>query len=231
MRKCGWSWVAVGVAALTVGAGCKGRPPAVPPERAPAAPAASAPVPSPSEPATPWVVTPERLDLYLAYRDALLKGYLARADALQRLSAGSLDAGTPAALRDAKTVIDGQQELERRSREALGLSAEEIGRIQQLVSDVVTRRRLAEMIHYDAQIQQFQALQAQLPPEQRPSLADTLASLEKQRDASAKLTDLRARYGDANVDAVLAREQALFAAQDRWAQAFTRRERKASEER
>jgi len=168
--------------------------------------------------AAPLRVTNEKLDRYLAYQDATLKGYLASIAEAQKLSA-TQDGGAPPAARGL-ALIKAQQEAEEAARERLGLTEEEVTKLQQVVSEVITRRKVASMVNYDAQLKQFESLRAQLPADQRASLTETIASLQQQRDQTVQLTEERRQYGDASIDAVLSREQDLSAAQDRWVHAF-----------
>jgi len=183
---------------------------------------AQGPVPAPAgQPnavaAAPLLVSNEKLDRYLAYQDATLKGYLATIAEAQKLS-GPSDAGVHQAARGL-ALIRAQQAAEQAARERLGLTEAEVTQLQRVVSEVITRRKVASMVNYDAQLKQFETLRAQLPADQRASLTETIASLQQQRDETVQLTEERRQYGDANIDAVLAREKELAAAQDRWVQA------------
>lgn len=184
--------------------------------------AEEAPPPKPE----PFVVDNDRIDRYLAYQEATLRIYqdiIARVQAMgAKVDAGAYNGalGTISGMRESMDVIQSQTEAEEKARQKVGLSERDIEQLQQIVGDVVAQRKMAAMFHYDQQIHQFEAMRAQVPEDQRKRLDESLASLKQQQDQAEKLTDARKQYGDANIDAVLAREKDLSAAYDHWLQVF-----------
>lgn len=171
----------------------------------------------------PLVVTSAKLDKYIAYQDAtarILRESLAHVEKMiAKADAGAYEGalGAFAGAREGAKLFEAQEEAKEKARKETGLSEREIDQIQELVMDVISNRKMAAMVNYDAQLKQFEALREKMPADQRADLDETIKSLKEQKDQSTKLTDERQRFGDANVDAVLAREKDLTAAYERWA--------------
>lgn len=178
---------------------------------------------APPEKEEPLVITSEKLDKYIAYQDATGRIYQEGLAGIRKLiakaDAGAYDStlGAFAGARQGLKLVEAQEEAKEKARKQVGLSEREIDEIQDLVMDVISNRKMAAMVNYDAQLKQFEAMREKMPADQRASLDDTIKALKEQKDLATKLTDERQRFGDANVDAVLAREKDLTASYDRWA--------------
>jgi hypothetical protein len=173
----------------------------------------------------PFVVTPEKLDKYIAYQDTTGRIYQESIARIQKMvakaDAGAYEGtlGAFAGAREGMKLVEAQEEAREKARKETGLSQRDIDKLQDLVSDVMGNRKMAAMVNYDAQIKQFEAMREKVPADQRASLDETIKSLKAQQEQATKLDDERKRFGDANVDAVLAREKDLTAAYDRWVKA------------
>lgn len=149
----------------------------------------------PAEPAAaPMQLTDGKLTAYLTYQRRMLEMYRSR-----------FDAGATANL--AKVA-----EAEEQARQQSGLQRHELGEIEQMVRSVIGKRVYGATPPGDDSLERMRSLQSKLPEEGREEVAKSIADLEKSRDELARLTQERRRYGDANVDLLLAREAELTGA-------------------
>lgn len=203
-------WVLAGVVTLS---GCKKDADAgVPTPRAEARAAAPA-GPPPEEETEPgaYVVTREKVDAYVTYQQRMLDVYGQQVKGLQGLGA-LVDAGTPEAMAAARAglkVVEAKAKAEAEARAQAGLSVADVNGLAEVVTAVIGQRQLGRTLQYEEELAKLEALQARLPEAQRAELGAQVASMRQQVEAFQKLTDVRRQYGDANVDAVLAREDDL----------------------
>jgi hypothetical protein len=178
------------VAGLTFGASCTKEP----------ADAAAAPVaqgspvssPEPDARAVPIRLTDQKLSAYLAYQRRMLQLYATRLDGGDtRLSAPKL------------------AEAEEEARKQSGLERAELAAIELMVRAVIGKRLYGATPPGDDSLERMKALREKLSGKRREELARSIAELETSRDEFARLTEERRKYGDANIDLVLAREPEL----------------------
>ncbi|MCE9667829.1 hypothetical protein LY474_08405 [Myxococcus stipitatus] len=203
-------WVLAGVVTLS---GCKkDADTGVPAPRVEAEAAAPA-GPPPEEETEPgaYVVTREKVDAYVTYQQRMLDVYGQQVKGLQGLGA-LVDAGTPEAMAAARAglkVVEAKAKAEAEARAQAGLSVVDVNGLAEVVTAVIGQRQLGRTLQYEEELAKLEALQAKLPEAQRAELGAQVASMRQQVEAFQKLTDVRRQYGDANVDAVLTREDDL----------------------
>jgi hypothetical protein len=189
-------------------------PPAAPPATvsaqagaAPDAPGAARAHPVPSGVV---VLDEARLKHFLEYQGRLteLSGELVqRTQELERRYDGGLERD-PAGLSAALALVQKQSEGRRRAAQEVGLTETEITSVERMVSDILGRR-LAQNVNQEALVQQLEDVMAHVPADQREDFERALKQARSAQDESKTLGPERARYGDANVDLVLAHEDEL----------------------
>ncbi len=142
----------------------------------------------------PMKLTVGKLSSYLAYQCRMVELYALR-----------LDAGTTRA----SPTVPKLAEAEEEARSQSGLERAELTAIEQMVREVIGKRLYGATPPGDDSLERMRALQAKLSGERREELAKSIAELEKTRDDFARLTEERRKYGDANVNLLLAREAEL----------------------
>ncbi len=185
-------------------AGCKKEQPA------PGAPGAAPPAAHhhwAGEADAGFVVTPEKIDAFIAYQKKMLEVWAGTLEDLERLE-GKADAGM-AAVNEVVDAARRRGRAEEAAREATGLTEREVGFLEALVGDVIAKRSLGKSMNLDGLVRQIEATKAALPPEQREAVEKSIAEMKKQQADLQSLADERQKYGSANVDAVLARESEL----------------------
>jgi hypothetical protein len=152
----------------------------------------------------PYGVTVEGLDRYLAFQE---KALALHAQTVRELTAlEQRDAGTGP---EASALVRRQVEAITALRRDAGLTDRDVRELEQIVGEVISRRALASTAEEEASFTDLENLAARLSEENRARLQASLASVRAQQQALESLADERARYGDANVDAVLSREREL----------------------
>ncbi len=99
----------------------------------------------------------------------------------------------------------GRAKRERALRVDAGLSEDDIDFIEDLVAAVVTARNLAKLTGADA-MRDFEQAAVALTPAQKSQSAQAMAGIRARAAQAASLEAEKARFGSANVEAVLARE-------------------------
>ena len=194
-------------------------PPATPPAPPPAATAPTPPEAPPGTPGSlyvhpvpPGVVTlsEDKLKRFIAYQSQLsgLSGEMAqKTQALER----QYDAGfehDSAAMSAALSLVQQQAAARSKAAKELGLSEAEIASVERMLSDILGRR-LAQAVNQDALVEQLEDVMSRVPAEQQPEFERALKQARAARDESKTLGKQRLRYGDANVELVLAHEEEL----------------------
>lgn len=159
---------------------------ACPRSEAPAEPAAAPSAPSTTQ-AAPAVITAEKLDAWLAYHHAL-------------------DAQTQDAGLDAKHLAA----LERDVRRLHTLSEAELDLLEDCISAVVSQRAIAKLTGVEA-VREFEKATVGLKPEQRQKVEAAFGDVRAKAQQATSLDAERARFGDAAVQLVLAREAEITA--------------------
>jgi hypothetical protein len=194
----------VTVALLVLAAGACRRNASQPP--APdAGPAAAAP----GGPADAGLrLTVAKLDGFLAY-ERLLRGESApSAREVRRLSQAA--DGGERALEEAYAGLQQRTERAQALRADAGLTPAEVQALETLTAEVALARAGAGGPELEEALRALEAAKDQLPPEQRAGVERTVARLREQQERARTLSEVRARWGDAAVDVVLAREKAVL---------------------
>ncbi len=199
-------WVLALVVSLTA---CKKEAPAPGGGEGRGAAPSAAGGPEAAEEAGPYTVTAEKLEAYVGYQRRMLKVYEASQKDMQGLEARAFKEGASEAARTRLKVIEAKAKAEEEARAEAGLTVADINGIAEVVTAVIAQRQLARQMGFDEELQKLEALQAKLTPEQQQDLAPQVAEMRKRSQEFEGLAELRRTFGDANVDAVLAREQEL----------------------
>jgi len=144
--------------------------------------------------APPLKLTDRKLSAYLAYERRMVELY-----------ARSLDAGAASASPTVANLAEAEEEARRQS----GLERAELTAIEQMVREVVVKRLYGGIAPGDDSLERTKALQDKLSGPQREELSQAIAEMERTRSEFARLTEERRKYGDANVDLLIARETEL----------------------
>ncbi|MFZ5469032.1 MAG: hypothetical protein ACOZIN_06280 [Myxococcota bacterium] len=194
---------------LLVISGCqKGSPP-------PQQPSASV-LPVPQErPADkkqqPYTLTEAKLTAFFDYQRKVLGLYAPTTKDLARLDAHG-DGGVAPAAQGAEEVldeVDKRAQAEARARAEAALTEEDVQVIGQMVSDVFAKRALARALDHEGMLAQLQKMKEGLPAEAREGVEKSIAEMRAQQEERARLAEERAKYGDANVELLLRREEEL----------------------
>jgi hypothetical protein len=159
----------------------------------------------------PYTVTAAKLEAYVGYQRKMLEVYGSLMRGLQDMGP-LMDAGTPEALEKARSglkLIERKAQAEADARKAAGLSTQEVNRIAEVVTAVISQRQMGRTLQYEEELKKLEALQSRMPPEQQQELAPQVASMRRQVETFQKLPEARREFGDANVDVVLSREADL----------------------
>jgi hypothetical protein len=153
-------------------------------------------------------LTVAKLDGFLAY-ERLLRGESApSAREVRRLSQAA--DGGERALEEAYAGLQRRTERAQAVRTDAGLTAAEVQALETLTAEVALARAGAGGPELEDALRALEAAKDQLPPEQRAGVERTVARLREQQERARSLSEVRARWGDAAVDVVLAREKAVL---------------------
>ena len=185
---------------------CKKEPPprAAPPARPTATRAPPAQPPAPSK---PYVLEADHLDRYIDYQRKVIR---ASRDALQSIAKIGPDAGTVSTLVQSGGALRSQGNAMETARKESGLSQEDIHAIEPMVKDVTTEWMAAQTIDQNNMIRTLEDQVAHAPRDVRAQMEKTVNDLKAEQEARTKLTKEREKYGDANVDVLVSRKDALL---------------------
>ncbi len=138
----------------------------------------------------PLKLTDEKLASYVGYQRRMLEVYATR-----------LDAGGA----DLAPVVEAEEKARRQS----GLQRRELSEIDQMVRAVIGQRVYGGAVPGDDSLERMRAVQSKLSGQGREEVAKSIAELERSREELVRLADPRRRFGDANVDLLLAHEAEL----------------------
>lgn len=158
--------------------------------------------------AGPYQLTAAKLEAFLVYKRALLEGGEPSAAQLRELLR-AVDAGEPDAVERAWAVLHAQGTREAAARARTGLSAAEARVIESMAADVAAARVFARPLGLGKLSEDLAAARNSLPPDRRPAVDATLATLQEDEARVEHLADEREAWGDANVDLLLTREKEL----------------------
>ena len=176
-----------------------------PREPAPDAGTLAAALPAPDAGLT---LTVAKLDGFLAY-ERLLRGEPAPSvRQVQRLAQAADGGGR--ALEDAYAGLQRRTDRAQAVRVDAGLSAAEVQALESLTAEVALARAGAGGPELEEALRALETAKDQLPAEQRAGVERTVKRLREQQERAANLAEMRARWGDAAVDTVLAREKAVL---------------------
>ena len=197
-------WIAV-VSAASLAAACsKETPPPAVEASGHASPSKPMVVKTPQ---APYALDTDKLTRYLQYKKTVIG---ASGQALQHLAKVGPDAGTLTALMATGGSLQDMADAETAALKASGLTKQDISAIDPMVGDVSGSIWAAEQM---GQMNLMPMLEEQLKnatPATRPQLEKTIAEMKAQQEARTQLTKERAKWGDANVDVMLAQKDALI---------------------
>lgn len=159
-------------------------------------------------------LTDDRLLSYIRYQRAMVDVYDSLFRELERLG-GRTDGG-PEGIPPQVAVVEAKAQAEERARTDAGLTAAEVDWIEPMVLDVLNARGLARSLDATDQLEELTAMRDQLQGEAREGLDQTIQDLRLEQEQALRLSDVREKYGDRNVDAVLRHEQALSENHQLW---------------
>lgn len=159
--------------------------------------------------AAPYVVTAAKLDGFVRYQRRMLEGSAQLLATLEAMERGALPDGGALTGAAARAGLEGKARLEEEARREAGLSPRDVRELSAVVTAVMAQRHLGEALDYGAELERLEAVRAKLPPEQAQALAPQVDALRAREEEFRRLPALRRVHGDANVDAVLAREAEL----------------------
>jgi muconolactone delta-isomerase len=110
---------------------------------------------------------------------------------------------------DEKEAIRALAEAEEKARTENGLSREELKAIDEMVREIIGKRAHAGDLFRADTLKRLEEMKARLPPDRRRDAEESIAQLKREQDEFSNLSAERKKYGDANVDAILAREAEL----------------------
>ena len=186
--------VALGLALLCAVPACRRRPVNAPDAGEEAAASASALGGS----GAARIVDDAAIEAYLRYQQRMVGG---RAQ-VRRLSP---DAGERALLE----AVRGDADFEVAARRAAGLSEPARDAIEALVSEVLAKRSVARALKYEDTLARMEQLRQALVPERRVGVEKAIAALRLQAASLQSLSEARAHFGDAAVEATLRKEAEL----------------------
>lgn len=200
---------------------------APPPE--PGAPDSEAPM-SPTSPSAaaeaPALppVTPARIDAFLAYQSrrlelekalwADLAAEEARDTRKRRRARNAAPADATAPTAASLRRLEQRAEDDAEALEAAGLTPAELVALQDLIREVLAPRQLALELALEETVTLLEEQAERLEGAQREELLAQVGPLKERMTTLRSLVGVRAVHGDAAVDAVLAREEALLAWQE-----------------
>ena len=141
-------------------------------------------------------LTAAKLDAFLKFhqdRTALYHQLLVKMTEVSRADAGVTDA-------DRAQMLRATGQAEAKAREAAGLTVEEIRSIEAMVRPILQQRRMAQVL---------------LGGTSAPSASKAPLTLEQKN--ARDLLEERAQFGNQNVDLIVAKADALLAAEQAWA--------------
>jgi hypothetical protein len=164
----------------------------------------------------PPLITLAQLDGYARYQKATISVYEQLFRDLERAGGGAHARDAGAAALAAVRVVEVRALAEERARKESGLSEADLAWIEPMVIDIVAARSLARSLDAQAQISELEAMKGELQGDVREGIEQTVEELKAQQAEGLRLSEQRARYGDANVDRVLGREEELTRAYEQW---------------
>ena len=169
----------------------------------------------------PYRVTEEKLEGFIRYQKALLGVHEALLKDLERVGVKADGGGLDGAVSASMRVLEGRARAEEQARQEAGLTEEDVRELDRVVSAVINKRSLGTLVDASAAIKQWGRMRLSVPEEQRAGIDETLADLQEQQEEIQGLAEERRRFGDANIDMVLTREQELIRNQEAYLQKLT----------
>lgn len=145
------------------------------------------------------------LQRYIAFQDQTMALYAELLEELARQEATDGGRDGPRAV----ALFRKHAAAQDRIRDELGLSDRDVHELERIVGDVISRRAVAPPKEQLDSLVRMEELASQLPEDQRADFARTVAGLKARVGANDPLTDERRKYGDDNVNRVLAKEAVL----------------------
>lgn len=161
-------------------------------------------------------VTVEQVDRYLVYRRALTATHKALAPRLDAVEAKGKKKDAGVVAEEGLKLIAEEAKAQEQARVASGLTQAQLDHVEEMVQEMVTEREMAADTASPEDIAEMEAMAKKLPADQKANVEQSIVALRAQRARSAQLTDMRERFGDANVEILLQRDKELLAAWTEW---------------
>jgi hypothetical protein len=164
-------------------------------------------------PAGVLVLDDKKIEEFIAYQAGMVAHSGAFSDRVTQLEAGhdggQIDAKT---LDQSVNLLHEEREARQEILQSAGLSRTDLDAVEKMVSDFLADRNAAQALGQDAMMEQLEEVARQMPADRRTPFNTVIREARERRDAARSLITLRARYGDANVERLLAHETELQAA-------------------
>jgi hypothetical protein len=203
---------ALALAALLALGGCKKEAPAAPPQQRAVETSADA--------GARFALAREQVDRFVKYQTRLVELYDQVLKQREGEKAAPIarkpDGGVADPVKVSLQLFEAKARAEEQARNEAGLSMAEVRGIEPIVAEVINERTNARDENVEGAIQQYEAMRAKLPEDQRKPVEEQLADLEADHERRMKNVDQREKFGDAAVDAVLTREADLARLRIEW---------------
>lgn len=152
-----------------------------------------------------------KLDGFVRYQRQLAPLYAQLAREIDALARGGDGGESLEAMGLTPEVLARRAEQEQRVRAECGLAERDVLELGAITREIISRRSVARALAAGDELAQLSRIDAtRLPPDQQAALKKTLAELKAKQEAAADLSAQRERFGGANVDRVLTRENELI---------------------
>jgi hypothetical protein len=168
--------------------------------------------------AAPHVIVTDALVLeYLRYRRLVVERGRTAVEIYRKASSGRRGADpTAGAVRSARAAEEfavRMRAIEESARTEVGLSRDQVAAVGQVAAEVLSARQLWRMSGGDDALRKARGQLAAVPAAKRRAAEEALARNEQGFSEMRDARSARKRFGDAAVDAILAREDALWKVQ------------------
>lgn len=166
-------------------------------------------------------LTLAEVDAWVTYRNTLADVHRKLLPELDKLEAQARKSKDGGVAEQGLKLVGEEAKAQEQARKASGLSQAQVERIEAMVQELVAEREMAEDTADPAELAEMEALAKKSAPDQKAALEKSIADLKAQRERSLALTDLRAEFGDSDVNVLLQRDEAVRKAWKGWMSALS----------
>jgi hypothetical protein len=163
--------------------------------------------PTPAEPSKPYALDADKLERFLTYQHAATAASI---EALRRIGSVGADSGTLTAFAAVGGSLSDQKERVDAARKASGLSEQDIHAISPMVNDLAAKFVVGSSFDTSSLIKTLEQQAEHAPAQSKAQMAHAIAEMKATQERQAKLTEERAKWGDANVDLLLSKKDELI---------------------